>query len=130
MNFRGSGGTASTAAMAAGVGAAEGASILYYMFTPWFLSPGDRSLYTSIGFNIILFILMLKLVEKYWFLRTVQDAVKLGIWLTLVHVAIYAPYVITWWNPMSYTYLIGPAAHTLVQVTAMSAAIWYFKNKK
>jgi hypothetical protein len=61
MNLRG--GKASTVAMIAGVAAAEVASIVYFMFTPWFLGPGARSLYTSIGCNILLFGLIFKLIE-------------------------------------------------------------------
>ncbi|XP_045158710.1 uncharacterized protein LOC123524526 isoform X2 [Mercenaria mercenaria] len=128
MNLRG--GKASTAAMVAGVAAAECVSILYYMFTPWFLGPGERSLYTSIGCNILLFLLIFRLVEKYWYLKTWQDAVKMGVWLTLIYISVNAPYVITWWNPASYLYLLGPAAHTAVQISAMTLSIWYFKNKK
>lgn len=64
MNLRSSGGTKrNLVAMAAGVAAAEVASIMYYILTPWFLSPGNRGLYTSIGFNILLFILIHRLVE-------------------------------------------------------------------
>ena len=50
-------------AVALGVAAAEGASMLYFMFTPWFLSPGDRSLYTSLAFNAVLFMLLKTIVE-------------------------------------------------------------------
>ena len=68
--------------------------------------------------------------RKYWYLRTWQDAVKMGIWLTLIYLSINAPYVITWWNPAPYMYLIGTAAHIDVQISAMTLSIWYFKNKK
>jgi len=63
MNLRSSGGKGTAVAMAASVAAAEGASILYYMFTPWFLSPGDRGLYTSVGFNVLLFVFINSLIE-------------------------------------------------------------------
>lgn len=127
MNLRGSGGKSSLLAMAAGVGAAEGASILYFMFTPSFLSPGDRSLYTSAGFNTLMFMLMLRFVKKCYYLRTWQDALNFSVFLTLIYVCTSAPYVITWWNPMTYMYLIGPAAHTMLQITMLTVAMWYFK---
>ncbi|WAR24863.1 hypothetical protein MAR_038532 [Mya arenaria] len=117
-------------AMAAGVGAAEGASILYYMIVPWFLLPGQRSLYSSLACNLLLITLVNKLVRTYWSVRTWKDAIMLSTWLSLCYAAIHAPYVITWWNPMSYTYLAGPIAHTLLQLSAMTVALWYINTKR
>ena len=68
--------------------------------------------------------------RKHWPVRTWQDAVKMSVSLTMMYVSIYGPYVISVWNPLSYTYLIGPAAHTLVQISAMTVVLWYMKNKK
>lgn len=127
MKLRGTGGKSSAIAIAVGVASAESISFVYYKFTPWFLSPGDRSFYTSIGFNSLLFILILKLVKQYWRLQTWQDAVKLAVWISLSYLCVSAPYIITWWNPMTYIYLVGPAAHTLLQIAAITLVLWYFK---
>ena len=62
MNLRSSK-NANAVSVALGVVAAEAASFLYFMFTPWFLSPGDRSLHTSAAFNTVLFLLIKAVVE-------------------------------------------------------------------
>ena len=62
MNLR-SGGKVNAVVVAMGVGAAELMSMLYFMFTPWFLSPGDRSLYTSVACNIVLFLVIKTISE-------------------------------------------------------------------
>ena len=67
--------------------------------------------------------------SSYFYLRKPKDIIFLSIWLTVLHICIQGPYIISWYNPLSYMSLLGPAAHTLVIITAMTGVIFYFKHK-
>ncbi|KAH3695819.1 uncharacterized protein LOC127862066 [Dreissena polymorpha] len=130
MNFRSPGRKTITVAMAASVLCAEVASMAYYSLVPWFLEPGQRSTYASLGSNSLLFVLLNMIVNKVWPLRKTKDVAEMSVAVTLIYAAIYAPYAITWYNPLSYIYTIGPVVHTFVQIVSMVGTMLYFAHKK
>ena len=67
--------------------------------------------------------------RKYWYIRSPKDAVLLSLGVTVSYICIQGPYLITWYNPLSYMYLLGPALHTHIIVDAMGGVLLYLKNK-